>query len=313
MDGSEEKCRGHPIWLASWEEESESLKRGHARGDTLRAPGRNDPCPRFRGLSFRLVPCHARPIQEVARAYGPGADNIKTSTMKIFTATCAVAFSICASNGATLAEYNFNGGSGTTLDYSATTTGAGATASAVSPTGTFVRSGSDLNGVTGGGSLAAQFQSVGKENPPISGTAAQSYISFTVGAAGPGQALSLTSLSFLTNLSTAQASGAFYTLQYGNASTPSSFINLSLSPSTVQTATTVVTRTADLSAIDFSAFTTGVTFRINITQPTDSGNTGTASARIDTINVQGSVIPEPGTISLLVGSAVFGLPRRRRK
>lgn len=232
--------------------------------------------------------------------------------MKAFTATCAVAFSICTSNAAILAEYNFNGGSGSTPDYSPTTTGAGATASAISPTGTFVRSGSDLEGV-GGGTLAAQFQNIGKENPPVSGSAAQTYISFTVGAAGPGQTLSLTSLSFLTNLSTPQANGAFYTLQYGSASDPSSFINLSLSPSTVQTTSTVVTRTADLSAIDFSAFTTGVTFRINITQPIDSLNTGSASARIDLVNVQGSVIPEAGTASLLVGTAAFGLLRRRRK
>jgi len=232
--------------------------------------------------------------------------------MKSFIVTSTFAFSLCASNAATLAGYNFNGGSGLTPDFSATTVGTGATATAASPTGSFVRSGTDLGGGTGA-TLAAQFQTMGKENTPTSGTAAQTYISFTVGTAGPGQTLSLTSLSFLTNLANTQTSGAFYTVQYGNASTPSSFINLTLSPSTGQFNDTIISRTADISAIDFSAFTTGVTFRINITQPIGSLNVGSSSARIDEISVQGNVIPEAGTVSLLIGSAAFGLLRRRRK
>ncbi|WAC20880.1 PEP-CTERM sorting domain-containing protein [Luteolibacter sp. SL250] len=233
--------------------------------------------------------------------------------MKISIIGGILAISTALGSGATLVEYNFNGGADGVPDYSPTTTGSGVNVSAVSPTGTFVRSGSDLTGVTGGGTLAVTFGNIGKESPPVSGAAARTYISFTIGAASPGQIISLTSLSFLTNLATAQASGANYTLQYGSASDPSGFMNLSLSPNTAQVNSTIVTRTADLSGIDFSSFTSGVTFRINVTQPIDSTATGSSSARIDMINVQGSVIPEPGSAALfVVGTAGVLLGRRRK-
>jgi len=234
--------------------------------------------------------------------------------MKI-SITCGLfALSIAACNAVTLAAYNFNGEVGGTPDFLApSTVAAGVTASNATPTGTFVRSTADLPGVTGGGSLASIFGNIGNEAPPASGSAAQAYVSFTIGAATAGQTLSLTSLSFLTNLASPQTSGAIYTLQYGSASSPSSFTNLTLSPDTVQLNSTVVTRTADLSGIDFSGFTSGVTFRINITEPTDTVNAPNSSARIDNFNLQGSVIPEPGSAVMLLGGAALGLIRRRRK
>ena len=233
--------------------------------------------------------------------------------MKI-SITCGLfALSIAACNAVTLAAYNFNGEVGGTPDFlSPSTVATGVTASNATPTGTFVRSTADLPGATGG-SLASIFGNIGNEAPPASGSAAQAYVSFTISASSPGQTFSLTSLSFLTNLASSQTSGAIYTLQYGNASVPTSFTNLAISPNTVQFNSTVVTRTADLSSIDFSAFTSGVTFRINITEPTDTVNAPNSSARIDNFNLQGSVIPEPGSAVMLLAGAAVGLLRRRRK
>ena len=74
------------------------------------------------------------------------------------------------------------------------------------------------------------------------------------------------------------------------------------------TNTTALTATFDLSGVAFDNLTAGIRFRLDMK---DNGSTASnASLRIDDLTVNGTVIPEPGTVILsLVG--VAGLLRRR--
>lgn len=67
-------------------------------------------------------------------------------------------------------------------------------------------------------------------------------------------------------------------------------------------------RTIDLSAPIFSSVSS-----INMTEPVGSTNAAGASARVDTISLNGNVIPEPSSLVLLGAAGFLAIGRRSRR
>lgn len=165
----------------------------------------------------------------------------------------------------------------------------------------------------GAGSLAIQFQFIEDGPAPTGGAAASDNIVFSVSTTG-GQFLQLESLTFLTALNSDQQVGAVYSVQYnlgaGYVDIGSSFTQL---------ANDGQTRTIDLSDPIFSSVSS-ISFRINVTEPIvppadppNPTNPGNASARIDDISLNGSVIPEPSSFAILAAAGLLAIGRRCRR
>ncbi|RYD38201.1 MAG: PEP-CTERM sorting domain-containing protein [Verrucomicrobiaceae bacterium] len=201
-------------------------------------------------------------------------------------------------SAATLVKYDF--------EVSTTAVGEFAAGVSAAPLGVpsdFVRT--TNNPESGAGSLAITFSNLNAGDPPASGAAAPDNVTFTVSSTA-GQLLQLQSLTFLTGMSGNQATGAVYSVQYDLGA---GFLNIGSNFS--HTADASETRTVDLSDPIFSGVSS-ISFRINITEPAVSTNGGTASARIDDISLNGSVIPEPSSFVLLAAAGLFAVGRRSR-
>jgi hypothetical protein len=224
--------------------------------------------------------------------------------------------------GAILAQYDFEGAGNAFLAPNASTSSLVIASDISANTATGLGNNFSANGfvrtsgnpAAGLASLAIQFQNIEDGDAPTGGTAGSDNITFTLLPA-PGQILNLGSLSFLTQLNGAQPTGAFYTVQYDDLSDAAGFQFLPLSPDGPQTEGfgVVTTRVIDLSSSLFDNLSQGITFRINVSEPVGTGNTGSASARIDNITVYDSVIPEPATAGLVLLGGVALAGRRRRE
>ena len=189
-----------------------------------------------------------------------------------------------------------------------TSTGAGVTTASANAVGGFVRSGTSAP--NGTGTAAIQFFNLDQVGLPSGTNASSDFISFTVSATTPGQSLDLQSLTFKTNLSATAAVSALYSVQYDDLSDGAgNFVNLALTPSTAQTSATVVNRSVDLSGAAFDNLTAGIVFRINFAK--SAASTSTDSARVDLIELNGAVVPEPASGLLLLLGGIPLLRRRR--
>lgn len=206
----------------------------------------------------------------------------------------------------TLVGYNFD----TTIDGVSASAPGVVTAPLARNTGTdsgnagFVRS--TTGPEAGAGSLAITFANVDNVDAPTGGAAAPDNITFSVSTSG-GQFLQLQSLTFLTGLNIDQPTGAIYTVQYDLGA---GFVNIG--SNFTQTADVAVTRTIDLSDPIFSSVSS-ISFRINVTEPTTTTNATNTSARLDSIVLNGSVIPEPSSLALLAAAGLFIAGRRSRR
>lgn len=230
------------------------------------------------------------------------------------TLAAFILVSFASSHAATLVQYDFENSS---TPFAASTTIAGLTAGDLSPnTGTtpgnsgFVRS---TSGVPAGvATLAISFLNVDDGAAPTDGTAAPDNITFTFTPTG-GNTLNLDSLTFLSRLNATLANtpGGTYTVQYDDLSDAAPF--QLLNPSFIETGNVAQTRTVDLSSPLFDNLTSGITFRINFTEPAGAStpNATNNSMKLDNLTVNGTV-PEPTSAVLAIGGGVFFLVRRRR-
>lgn len=202
-------------------------------------------------------------------------------------------------SAATLVKYDFE------VDTTAVgESAAGVVTSPLVVPGDFVRTAN--NPEAGLGSLAILFSNLNAGEPPASGAAAPDNVSFTVSTSG-GQFLQLQSLTFLTGMSGNQPTGAVYSVQYNIGA---GYVNIG--SNFTHTPDLPETRTVDLSDPIFSNVSS-ISFRINITEPAVSSNSGNTSARIDDISLNGSVIPEPSSLALLAAAGLFLTGRRSRR
>lgn len=223
-----------------------------------------------------------------------------------FLALGTLCFTSIPLSAVTLVGYNFD----TTIDgVSASAPGVVTTLLGLN-TGTtpgntgFVRS--TTGPEAGAGSLAITFANIDNADAPTGGAAAADNVTFTVSTTG-SQFLQLESLTFLTGLNTTQPTGAVYTVQYNLGA---GFVNIG--SNFTHTADAPETRTIDLSDPIFSSVSS-ISFRINMTEPTTTTNATGASARLDSILLNGSVIPEPSSLALLAGAGLFAAGRRSRR
>lgn len=227
-----------------------------------------------------------------------------------FLPLAATGFLLSAPSGhaALLAQYLFNN------NLSSSSVASGVSAPVATTTGgAFVFSTNNI--IEGTHTLAIVFSSIDSTAAPTTDTPALDYVTITLTPTA-GQTLNLDSLNFTTNLNVnnvGTTAGASYTVQYDDLSDGAGFQLLTLSPATQQTTDVDVLRSLDLSGSAFDNLTAGITFRINVTKdPTlnaaDVGN----SARIDLLQFNGSVVPEPASAALLAaGMLSIGFRRRR--